>query len=83
MTTGEKTLSPQEEYQIRKFKDNPNLPVEFNYGYSITGHKAQGSQWNKVLALEENFPFDREEHARWLYTVVTRAAEKLTLILKR
>lgn len=83
LTTGEKTLSPQEEYQIRKFKDNPDLPVEFNYGYSITGHKAQGSQWSKVLALEENFPFDREEHARWLYTVVTRAAEKLTLILKR
>ena len=67
---------------IRKNKQNPELPIEFNFGYAITGHRAQGSQWNKVLVLEESFPFDKIEHARWLYTTVTRAAEKLTLILR-
>lgn len=82
LTTGEKFFNPRQEYIIRKNKQNPELPIEFNFGYAITGHRAQGSQWNKVLVLEESFPFDRIEHARWLYTTVTRAAEKLTLILK-
>lgn len=81
LTTGEKHFSPQQEYYIRKMKFNPPLPVEFNYGYAITGHRAQGSQWNKVLVLEEGFPYDKTEHARWLYTSVTRAADKLTLVL--
>lgn len=82
LTTGEKFFNPRQEYIIRKNKQNPELPIEFNFGYAITGHRAQGSQWNKILVLEESFPFDRIEHARWLYTTVTRAAEKLTLILK-
>lgn len=82
LTTGEKFFTPKQEYIIRKNKQNPELPIEFNFGYAITGHRAQGSQWNKVLVLEESFPFDKVEHARWLYTTVTRAAEKLTLILK-
>ena len=58
---------------------NP-LPDSFAYGYAITCHKAQGSEWDKVLVLEEKFPFDKEEHKRWLYTAVTRAAEKLVLV---
>lgn len=82
LTTGEKYFSPQQEYYINKLKKaNPPLPIEFNYGYAITGHRAQGSQWDKVLVLEEGFPYDKIEHARWLYTSVTRAANKLTLIL--
>lgn len=56
------------------------IPEDFTYGYCITCHKAQGSQWDKVLIYEENFPFDREEHKRWLYTAATRAAEKLVII---
>lgn len=57
-------------------------PMEFTYGYAITGHKAQGSEWDKVLVIEETFPFNAEEHRRWLYTCVTRASEKLVLIKK-
>ena len=30
----------------------------------ITIWKAQGSEWDKVVVLEENFPFDKEDHAR-------------------
>lgn len=82
LTTGEKTLSSKQEYAIRHTKKNPPLPVEFNYGYGITTHRAQGSSWDNVLVLEENFPFDKVEHARWLYTAITRASEKATLILK-
>ena len=35
---------------------------------------------NKIVVLEEDFPFVREEHARWLYTAVTRASEQLVLV---
>jgi exodeoxyribonuclease-5 len=56
------------------------VPYEFTYGYAITGHKAQGSQWSKVVVYEEGFPFVKEEHARWLYTCITRAQEKLVLL---
>lgn len=82
LTTGQKFFNPKQEYTIRRNKNNPALPIEFNYGYAITGHRAQGSQWGKVLVLEESFPFDKTEHARWLYTTATRAEDKLTLILK-
>ena len=54
--------------------------MDFTYGYCITCHKAQGSQWNKVLVIEERFPFDKEEHARWLYTACTRAIDRLVII---
>ena len=83
LLTGEKALTAKQEYAVRHTKyDNPPLPIEFNYGYGITTHRAQGSEWGKVLVLEENFPFDKVEHARWLYTAITRASEKATLILK-
>jgi len=56
------------------------LPKQMTYGYALTCHAAQGSEWDKVLVLEESFPFDREEHKRWLYTAATRASEKLVLM---
>lgn len=56
------------------------IPRQFTYGYSITGWKAQGSEWDKVLAIEENFPFDKNEHAKFLYTIATRASKKLVLL---
>ena len=56
------------------------IPREFAYGYAITCHKSQGSEFEKVLVLEESFPFEKKEHARWLYTACTRASEKLVLL---
>lgn len=82
LINGKKTFSPKQEYVLRKWDDNPELPIEFDYGYAITCHRAQGSQWNKVLVYEERFPFNRIEHARWLYTAVTRPSEKLILGLR-
>ncbi|WDI30622.1 ATP-dependent RecD-like DNA helicase [Hyphococcus flavus] len=52
---------------------------EFDYGYALTVHKAQGSQWDNIVLFDESFMF-REHAARWLYTGVTRAAERLTLV---
>ena len=69
-------------YQIGKMRQKLGdiLPRQATYGYCLTGHSSQGSQWSKVLVIEENFPFDREEHKRWLYTCCTRPEEKLVLI---
>jgi exodeoxyribonuclease-5 len=82
LTTGKKALDSKQEYQMNKAKNIPDAPFEFTYGYAITTHKAQGSEWNKVLVFEERFPFDKEEHARWLYTACTRASEKLVIVRK-
>ena len=78
---GKPFLSSEDAYKIWKNPAaRPYEPVEFNYGYAITGWKAQGSEWNKVLAFEEGFPFDKETHIKFLYTVATRASEKLVLV---
>ena len=36
--------------------------------------------WDKVLIIEENFPFDEETHKKFLYTCVTRGAKKVVLV---
>lgn len=81
LTKGIATLSPTEAYKIRKNKNSLiEPPYDFAYAYAITCHKSQGSEWNKVLVFEERFPFDKEEHQKWLYTAITRAKEKLVII---
>ncbi len=52
---------------------------EFDYGYALTVHKAQGSQWNNVVLFDESWAF-RDTRERWLYTAITRAAERLTIV---
>jgi len=52
---------------------------EFDYGYAITCHKSQGSQWDNVLIYDESWCF-REVWQRWLYTAITRASEKVTIL---
>lgn len=80
LTTGEKFLTGKQEFQMRKSNKCPDPPFEFAYAYGITCHKAQGSEWDKVLVYEERFPFEKEEHARWAYTAATRASEKLVWV---
>ena len=53
---------------------------EFDFGYVLTVHKAQGSQWDDVVLFDESGAFP-ESRDRWLYTGVTRAAKRLTLVV--
>jgi exodeoxyribonuclease-5 len=53
---------------------------EFTYGYALTCHKAQGSQWDSVIVFDEGSTF-REDAQRWRYTAITRAAERLTIVI--
>lgn len=80
--TGEFSLEWRESYALNKKKERIGdlVPKEFTYAYALTGWKAQGSEWSKVVVLEETFPFDRIEHARFLYTCCTRASERLVLV---
>lgn len=74
LTSGEPTVNK------KNFKRFPPVikPKEFDYGYCITCHKSQGSEYDKVLVFEE---FLRGgDHARWLYTACTRAKKKLVIV---
>lgn len=53
---------------------------EFTFGWAITCHKSQGSQWDDVIVFDESRSF-REARNNWLYTAVTRAAEKVTVVV--
>ena len=53
---------------------------EFDFGYVLTVHKSQGSQWDDVVLFDESFAFP-DSRARWLYTGITRAAKRLTIVM--
>jgi len=67
--------NPEEElpWQMKRRYD------DFDYGYALTTHKAQGSQWSNVYLFDESWAF-REHSSRWLYTAITRAADRLTIV---
>lgn len=83
ITTGVPGLDWKTSYKMgRNWRFQDKIPDQFTYGYAITGWKAQGSEWDNVLVIEEGFPFDKEEHKQFLYTCATRAAKKLVIIKK-
>lgn len=51
----------------------------FDFGYAITCHKAQGSEWPRVCVIDEGHVF-RGDEKKWRYTAVTRASESLTVV---
>lgn len=51
----------------------------FDYGYAITCHKAQGSQWSRVAIVDQSSVF-RDQSRKWLYTAITRAVDAVTII---
>lgn len=52
----------------------------FDYGYCITCHKSQGSEWDSVLVLEQYAPSNLWDMNRWRYTAITRAAKRLIYV---
>jgi exodeoxyribonuclease V len=57
--------------------DLPEQP--FDFGHAITCHKAQGSEWGDVVVFDESAVFRGNERC-WLYTAVTRAAERVVVV---
>lgn len=51
----------------------------FEFGYCISCHKAQGSEFDNVVLFDESYAF-KEDKNRWLYTAITRAKKRLVII---
>ena len=99
LTTGERTLTAAQEYELGQYNkkiqkkairdpkydplnDFREIPYEFNYGYAITCWKSQGSQYQNVLGYDCTWlkRSDPDQYRKYLYTLVTRAEEKLILV---
>lgn len=76
--TGKPTLDKTNFAKNAKFYK----PNEFDFGYAITCWKSQGSEYDKVLLYEENFPWEEESHYQYLYTGATRAKNRLVIVMK-
>lgn len=52
--------------------------THFTFAYAMTVHKAQGSEADSVVLIDEySMPEDRES---WIYTGITRAAKRITVM---
>ena len=66
------------EYIGNNLKGKIPKPVPFDFGYAISCHKAQGSEFDKVIVFDESKCFSGERN-KWLYTAITRAKETVTV----
>lgn len=58
-------------------KDHKKRWTPFTLGYTCTVHKAQGSEWGNVLLVLRG---GKLEDRKFLYTAITRAKEKITIL---
>lgn len=70
-----------QEYIKEVRKNQKGFAQWFDYSYVITAHKAQGSEYPTVTVYDDNYSDANENYARWLYTAVTRAKQKLNLMM--
>lgn len=70
-------------YQLTQYnvKSWQALGLLFDYGYALTGHKAQGSEFDHVV-VDTELPhrLSLDEKRRWLYTAFTRASRYLCIL---
>jgi exodeoxyribonuclease-5 len=78
----EHTLRQRDGATAPKFAafDSKRMDEILDFGWVITAHKSQGSQWDNVIVHDESGRF-RDDADKWLYTAVTRAADELTVVL--
>jgi ATP-dependent exoDNAse (exonuclease V) alpha subunit len=70
--------------RYKEMRKDPFLnALQIKFAYALTCHKAQGGQWQAVFVdhgyLKPDEPLSGE-FARWLYTAITRASERLFLL---
>lgn len=71
-------------FSKRAAADDPQLTaLQLKHGYALTCHKSQGGQWAHVYIDIELFPALPRDISllRWLYTTITRATQRVTLIM--
>ena len=77
------SITPFEEHVMRCPLADPRRTgiQRFDFGYVLTCHKSQGSEYENVVLIDDSAKF-REDANRWLYTGITRASKNL-IILRR
>ena len=65
--------------KFNSYETAPGREV-FDYGYAITAHKSQGSEFEKVMVIEEGKFVWRDNWNKWLYTAVTRSQGELLIV---
>lgn len=68
------------EYRNARKNDPYFNALHTNFGYAITCHKAQGSEWDQVYIDCATKSGKGETFFRWFYTALTRAKKQVTLI---
>lgn len=63
----------------RDWKEKKHL-TEATFGWAITAHKAQGSQWENIIVWDDGLGRSDLDRRRWLYTAITRAERGLVLL---
>ncbi len=74
---GPRRLHPLAVVWNGRIPENVSRAASFALAYAATVHKAQGSEWPRVLVIDE---FDSEDRARWLYTAITRASDEVVIV---
>jgi len=82
--TGERVaVESHAHYFVEKEEQIPHYEMgdadHFDYGYALTAHKSQGSEWDRVVVFDESAQF-QHEWRQHLYTAVTRAAKHLVVV---
>ena len=62
----------EEKYDFDLGRD---APAPFDYSYVCTVHKAQGSEWSKIMVYEQKS--GQWNHARFCYTAASRAEDEI------
>lgn len=62
----------------KKLYDYRTRLERFEYAYAITCHLSQGSEFESVLVFDEGWGATKNN---WLYTAITRAKERCTVLL--
>lgn len=71
------------EFQKFVFEDSSFNSLKIKFGYAITCHKSQGSEWKNVYLDAKTFiKTSSKDYLRWIYTAITRASKKVYIIQK-
>ena len=74
-------MTISERKMVRKIGKKKLYFDSFDFGYCLTVHKAQGSEWGNVMLFEETSGYwDDDYRRKWLYTAVTRSNDRLLII---
>lgn len=74
-------LTISEKKRMRKIGKKKLWFDSFDFGYCLTVHKSQGSEWGNVMLFEETSGYwDDDYRRKWLYTAVTRSNDRLLIV---